>query len=144
MKITGERTPPALRWIAVFEAFKGVLGLAAAGGLLSLRHTDLHAAADSFLLRHGVDPEVHYMRMFIEGVARATDHRVGEIALLALAYAVIRLLEGYGLWLGKHWAEWLAVISAGLYLPLEFQHLFHRPTWISASVVVFIFCSSCT
>jgi uncharacterized membrane protein (DUF2068 family) len=54
-----------------------------------------------------------------------------------LGYALIRLVEAYGLWRGKHWAEWFAVISASIYLPLEYGNLAHRPTWLNAAVVVF-------
>ncbi len=127
-----QRLPLALRGIALFEAAKGVLALAAACGLLSLRHTDLHAATDAFLLRHGVNPERHYTRLFIESVAKATNHHVGEIAALAFAYALIRLAEGYGLWQGRRWAEWLAVISVGIYLPLECRHFAHHATLLNA------------
>jgi len=126
-----------LRSIAVFEAAKGLLALAAVCGLISLRHTDLHAATDAFLLRHGVNPERHYTRLFIESVAKATNHHVGQLAALGFAYALIRLVEGYGLWQGKHWAEWFAVISAGIYLPLEFQHFAHHATFLNAAVILF-------
>jgi uncharacterized membrane protein (DUF2068 family) len=128
--VTGmpERTPLALRGIALFEAAKGVLASAAAFGLISLRHTDLHSVVDAFLLRHGVDPETHYRRLFIESVARATHQHVPQIVGLAFVYALIRFAEAYGLWRGKHWAEWFAVISAGLYLPLELTHLLRHPT----------------
>ncbi len=137
MQAPPQRPPLALRGIALFEAAKGLLALAAAAGIISLRHTDLNAATVAFLLRHGINPERHYTRLFIESVAKATNHGVGEIAALAFAYALIRLAEGYGLWQGKHWAEWLAVISAGLYLPLEFQHFAHHATLLNAGVIVF-------
>ncbi len=131
------QAPPApLRTVAVFEAAKGVLALAASCGLLSLRHTDLHAATDAFLLHHGIDPERHYTRLFIESVARATNHHAGQIAALGFAYALIRLLEGYGLWQGKHWAEWMAVISTGIYLPVELWHFAHRPTLLNAGIIL--------
>jgi len=133
----GSRRPPiALRSIAGFEIVKGLLVLAAACGLLSLRNTDLHAATDAFLLRHGINPERHYTRLFIEGVARATNHHVGEIAAVAFAYAAIRFVEGYGLWREKHWAEWFAVISAGLYLPLELAHFGRHPSLFNAAVIL--------
>jgi len=131
------RPPLALRGIALFEAAKGLLALAAACGIISLRHTDLNAATIAFLLRHGINPEGRYTHLFVDSVAKATNHGVGAIAALALAYALLRLAEGYGLWQGKHWAEWLAVISAGLYLPLEFQHYAHNATLLSAGVIVF-------
>ena len=131
------RLPVGLRAIALFEGAKGVLAFGAACGLLSLRHTDLHAAADAFLLRHGIDPERHYMRLFIESVARATHHHAGQIAALGLAYALIRFVEGYGLWWGKHWAEWFAVISAGLYLPWELNTFARHPRPFTAGVILF-------
>ncbi len=129
------RPPIALRSIALFEAIKGALALAAALGLLSLRHTDLHAATDAFLLKHGINPERHYMRLFIEGVARATNHHVGEIAAIGFVYALIRFVEAFGLWREKHWAEWFAVISAGIYLPLELTHFGRHPSWFNAGVI---------
>jgi uncharacterized membrane protein (DUF2068 family) len=130
------RPPIALRSIALFEALKGALVLAASGGLLSLRHTDLHAATDAFLLRHGINPETHYMRLFIEGVAHATNRHVGEIAAIGSAYALVRFIEAFGLWREKHWAEWFAVISAGIYLPLELTHFGRHPNLFNAGVIL--------
>jgi uncharacterized membrane protein (DUF2068 family) len=126
-----------LRVIALFEAVKGILAFAASCGLLSLRRTDLHAVTDAFLLRHGIDPERHYTRLFIESVARATHTHAGQIAAVGFAYALIRLAEGYGLWRGKHWAEWFAVLSAGLYLPWELIHFARHPRWFTAGIILF-------
>jgi uncharacterized membrane protein (DUF2068 family) len=131
-----QKPPLALRTIALFEAAKGALAFAAGCGLLSFRHTDLHAVADAFLLQHRIDPETHYRRLFIESVARATHQHAGQIAALAFAYALIRIVEGYGLWQGKHWAEWFAVISAGLYLPLELSHFARHPRLLTAGVIL--------
>ena len=129
------KLPLGLRTIAVFEAVKGALAVGAGAGVLSLRHTDMHAAIDAFLLRHYIDPERHYTRLFIESFAKATHTHVGQVVAICFAYALIRFAEGYGLWNGKHWAEWFAVISAGLYLPLELQHVFHRITVVNISVM---------
>src|SRR6185437_6977028 len=72
----------------------------------------------------------------IEGVARATNRHVGEIAAIGLVYALIRFIEAFGLWREKHWAEWFAVISAGIYLPLELTHFGRHPTWFNAGVIL--------
>ena len=137
MQPSPSQQPQALRCIALFEAAKGLFVLAATCGLISLRHTDLHAATIAFLHRHGVNPDQHYTRLFIESVAKATNHHVGEIATVGFAYAVVRLVEAYGLWRGKPWAEWFAVISAGLYLPLEFQHFARHPNALNAGLILF-------
>ena len=136
MNVPSRRPPVALRSIAALEIVKGVLAVAAACGLLSLRNTDLHAATDAFLLRHGINPERHYMRLFIEGVARATNHHVRGIAACAFVYAAVRFVEGYGLWRERRWAEWFAVISAGLYLPLELTHFGRHPSFFNGGVIL--------
>ena len=100
MRELTNRLPLGLRTIALLEGAKGLLAVAAACGLLSLRHTDLHAVTDAFLLRHGIDPERHYTRLFIESVARATNHHAGQIAVFGLVYAAVRFAESYGLWPG--------------------------------------------
>lgn len=137
MSVTEKRPTLVLRSIALFEGVKGMLALAAVCGLLSLRHTDLQAAAEAFLLRHHINPERHFVRMFVENIAKATHHDFALVATMVLAYAVLRLAEGYGLWKGRPWAEWLAVVSAGIYLPLELEHLARRPTWLNVAIVVF-------
>jgi len=76
------------------------------------------------------------MRLFIEGVAKATNHHVGEIAALGFAYAAVRFVEGYGLWRERHWAEWFAVISAGIYLPIELTHFGRHPSFFTAGVIL--------
>jgi uncharacterized membrane protein (DUF2068 family) len=131
-----EHSPLAMRSIAFVEIAKGLLALAAACGVLSLRHTDLHAAVYAFLIRHGVNPEQHFGKMFIDAVASATHYPAGQIAAVASAYALVRLIEGYGLWRGRHWAEWFAVISLGIYLPLELQHYWHHATLLNAIVIL--------
>ncbi len=131
-----QHPPVTLRALGAFEAAKGALALAAACGILSLRHTDLHAAADTFLLNHGIDPERHYTRLFIESIARATHQDVGPIVAFCVIYGLIRIAEGYGLWQGRHWAEWFAVISAGLYLPFEVRHFAHRVSLLSGGLVL--------
>lgn len=141
-KMPAMPAPPArqslgLRCIALFEAAKGLLALIATCGIISLRHTDLQAVTVAFLLRHGIDPDRHHTRLFVESVANATKHNLREIVAVGFAYALIRLVEGYGLWQGKHWAEWFAVISAGLYLPLEFQHFAHHASPLSMVVIFF-------
>jgi uncharacterized membrane protein (DUF2068 family) len=38
---------------------------------------------------------------------------------LAFLYSIVRFVEAYGLWRMRTWAEWFAIISGGIYIPLE-------------------------
>jgi uncharacterized membrane protein (DUF2068 family) len=55
--------------------------------------------------------------------------------LLVLVYAAIRFTEAAGLWLEKEWAEWFALISGAIYVPLEITELVRHPNPIKWSVL---------
>jgi len=52
-----------------------------------------------------------------------TDARLWAAARIAFAYAALRFTESYGLWKGRTWAEWVALVSGTLLLPFEVREL---------------------
>ena len=126
----------ALHAIALFEAIKGGVALAAGLGLLGLLHYDVRRLALALLWRFHLDPETHYPELLLHyaDLLNAIDLRT--MAPVAIAYITVRWLEAYGLWKEKAWAEWLAALSGALYIPLEVAHLVHRPSLINAGVLL--------
>ena len=59
-----------------------------------------------------------------------------SLAALALVYSSIRLVEAYGLWNERRWAEWLAVGSGGMYIPVELYEMSHGITWMNALALI--------
>jgi uncharacterized membrane protein (DUF2068 family) len=133
----GHKAPFGLRTVAIFEFVKGFIVLVAGIGCLALLHTDVQAKAESFVRWLRIDPAWHYSQLFFEEASKVTDTRLLLGAGFAVVYAAIRFAETYGLWHERHWAEWFAVISAGLYIPFEVYHLWHRPSPITALVFLF-------
>jgi uncharacterized membrane protein (DUF2068 family) len=125
-----------VRSVALFEAAKGVLVLLAGFGLLSLLHHDFRAVAAALVGRLHLDPTHRLASVFIEAASRMTDLRLWLISLAGFLYALFRLVEAYGLWRERTWAEWLAVVSGGMYLPVEIYELSERVTWVRISAVV--------
>jgi uncharacterized membrane protein (DUF2068 family) len=123
-----------VRVVAVFEALKGGLVLAAGCGLLSLLHHDLQATAERLVRHSHLDPARHYPRIFIEAASRTNDTRLRSLAALAFLYAAVRLIEAYGLWHMRVWAEWFAIIAGSLFLPVEIYELLRRATWMRGAV----------
>jgi len=126
----------ALRPIAVLEACKGIVVLAAGFGLLSFlgRDNELHAQQIIRLLH--LNPAKHYPQIFISAMSKLDDAHLWIIAGLAAAYSMIRFVEAYGLWRERRWAEWLAALSGGIYIPLEIYELFQRVTWLRTSALI--------
>lgn len=125
-----------LRAAAVFEALKGALVIIAGCGLLALIHRDAQAFAERLVRHMHLNPARHYPRIFIEAAGRLTDSHLRTLALMAFAYATLRLAEAYGLWRARAWAEWLAIISGAAYLPVEIYEVFRRITTIRVLALV--------
>lgn len=124
-----------LHAIALFEGAKGVAAIAASVGLLSLAHHDVRAMAYALIGHFHLDPDAHYPRMLLYDATWLASANLRPVVLLAWLYASIRLLEGYGLWKDRAWAEWLASLSGALYLPLELSHLLKHTTAINGVVL---------
>ena len=129
------RNNRALHAIALVEAVKGALALAASAGLLSLAHHDIRATAYALIGHFHLDPEQHYPQLLLNYADTLGNTGLRTAVLLAWAYAALRFTEGYGLWRARAWAEWLAALSGGIYLPLEIGHLLHHTT-IANSLVL--------
>ncbi len=123
-----------VRIVALFEAAKGSLVLLAGLGLFSLIHHDVQDVAERIVKTLHMDPARKYPAIFIEAASKVSDANLWKLAWLAVVYAAIRLAEAYGLWNKKKWAEWFAVVSGGIYLPVEVYEIFHRFTWIKVGV----------
>lgn len=123
-----------MRAVAIVEGAKAVLVLLVGFGLLSLIHRDVEELAERLVRHSHLDPASKYPRIFINAADRMTDARLWMFAGFAALYSLIRGIEAYGLWFERRWAEWFALLSSGLYLPIEIYEIFHRFTWFKMAV----------
>jgi uncharacterized membrane protein (DUF2068 family) len=125
-----------VRTVATIELTKGLVVVLAGLGLLSMRHRNIWGVAESFLEFFHVNPYHHYVGVFIDLVSRISDVRLWKIALVASIYAILRFVEAFGLWYALPWAEWMAAITGGIYIPFEAADLIRRVTWFRLLVLV--------
>ena len=125
-KMTTDRT---VRFVAYLEAAKGIVVLAAATGLLSLIHQDVYQIA-ALLIEHAhLDPASKYPQIFLDAASKVEDPRLIMLAAGAALYSLVRLVEAYGLYFERAWAEILAALSGAIYVPFELLGLVRKPTW---------------
>jgi len=129
------KMPFGLRCIALAKIAKGVAVSGVSLGLFDLVHRDLNEVALKFITFARISPENHYARILLEkaGVVDAGELRKAGIA--ASIYASILLLEGLGLWFGAWWAEYVVVVTTGLFVPEELRATILRFTWGKAAVL---------
>jgi uncharacterized membrane protein (DUF2068 family) len=85
-----------------------------------------HDAADTlarWVARLHLDPGSHWIDRPLAAALALPPRSLRAIGLGTFVYAAVFLVEGVGLLLRRHWAEYLAVIATASLLPLEAYEL---------------------
>ena len=131
-----EQVKGGLRVVSVFEAAKGLLVLLSGFGLLAYIHKDLHVAAERLVRHFHLNPASRYPRIFLDLADHVTDAQLWLLAFSALFYALARLVEAYGLWHERPWAEWFGLLMGAMYVPLEVFEIARGVTWPKTVLLV--------
>lgn len=139
--MVAKRAAGSLRAVAVFEAFKGVLVLIAAGMLYRLLTSGVQDMAEALVRHFHLNPARHAPRVFAETIVNLGNAHLVALSLGAIVYAAVRFAEAWGLWRGRAWAWGFGIIGAGLYIPFELVELTRHVGWpgvlaLAANVVV--------
>jgi uncharacterized membrane protein (DUF2068 family) len=101
------------------EAAKGVIGMSLGVALHALAGHHLHWFFQAVIRHFHLTESAHAPHFVIEMLLHPERFRLEVWTGLSMAYASLRFTEAYGLWLARRWGEWLALVSAGLYVPFE-------------------------
>jgi uncharacterized membrane protein (DUF2068 family) len=127
----------AVRGVALFEAAKGLLVLIVGFDLLRPFHRDVRFHVDEIVRHMHLNPASRIPHIFMEATGRFEGMNLAPLAFGAAAYALIRFVEGYGLWRQRAWAEWFAAASGAIYIPFEVRHLIlHHHKVLTAIILV--------
>lgn len=125
-----------LRIVAILEGAKGALVLLTGFGFLSLIHTDVHLAAIELIQHLHLNPASQYPEIFLNVSNNVTDMQLWAIAIDAMLYAIIRLIEAVGLWMQLQWAKWFGLLTGGIHIPVELYDVIQVVTLAKVSVLV--------
>src|SRR3954469_7019896 len=116
-----------LRAVASFEAFKGIT-VVLLGLVLLIYHSHAEDLAESMLDHLHIDEDRRIGQMLMHAASQVSDARLWTIAGAAITYATVRFVEAWGLWQRRVRAEWFALLSGALSLPLEILKLAQKGT----------------
>jgi uncharacterized membrane protein (DUF2068 family) len=126
-----------LRLIAIWKLSHAVFFTAVGFGLLKLRgHNVVDFLNDYIILPYHLNPENREINWLLDKADDLTSHRLLLLGYAAFFYAALFAAEGIGLYLRKHWAEYLVVIVTASLLPIEVYELFHKLAWWKFAAVV--------
>lgn len=124
---------PGLHVVALLEAGKAALALTAATGLEIFGPEPLRGGIAALIRRFSLDPDHGTLPSLLNMISPDAVHLA---AAGMLAYALLHLVEAWGLWRARAWASWLGCVSAGIYLPLDVYAIVRHPGWASWSVLL--------
>jgi uncharacterized membrane protein (DUF2068 family) len=130
------RQRQVLRAVATFEFFKGVFVILMGLCAIALVHKDVWLYAESLLTLFHINTDRHSAQVFLDLADNVTDAKLWAAAQIAFAYSALRFTEAYGLWNARTWAEWVALVSGALLLPLEIRELMRGITLLRSAFFV--------
>ncbi|GAA4634974.1 DUF2127 domain-containing protein [Actinoallomurus vinaceus] len=134
-----------MRFFAIERVIRGLLIIAAAYGVwrFSANRGSIQRVFEKDIpllkpLANQVGWDLDHSRI-IESIRHVFTLKATTLTWFAigiLAYAVIELVEAVGLWLGKRWGEYFAVVATSFGLPLEIYELTERITAVRIGALV--------
>lgn len=87
-------------------------------------------------------PYIHQILTYISGI----DHKIFILISFGLfLYGSLFLIQAYGLYKKKRWAEYLTIIAVGIFIPFEMLEVFREPSiflfailLINSAIVLFL------
>jgi uncharacterized membrane protein (DUF2068 family) len=131
-----KNAPLGLRIIAAAKIVKGVILLGLSLGVFDLIHKDLTAIALHVVQIAKISPENRYVALMLGKLGLVDPRTLVRLGELSALYASILLIEGLGLWFGAAWAEYVVVISSGIFVPEECLATAHHFTWFRVSILL--------
>ncbi len=117
------KDPPRSAWglylIAADKLVKGLLLIVLGLGLLRMVHADLQETVKEWAHHLHVAPGNKFLQEALAKLLNVTPGEVRAAGIGSLLYAGLYLVEGVGLLFKQRWAEWVVVVSTGVFIPVE-------------------------
>jgi uncharacterized membrane protein (DUF2068 family) len=122
--------------IGLFKLAKAVALVAVGIGALRFLHKDLAQSVAHWVDVLRVDPDNRFIHPILAKLFSVTPRQLKELSAGTFFYATLLGIEGIGLLLRKHWAEYFTIITTGALLPLEGYELAKHVTTTKVIVLV--------
>jgi len=116
-----------LRLIGVFKLAKGALLIAAAISVFHLLHKNLADYILEWSRRLHIEPGNYVIERLLDRALTVTNRQLVVVGIVSLVYAAMFTVEGVGLLMLEHWAEWMTVITTSGLIPFEIFEIARKP-----------------
>jgi len=124
-----------LQIIGGFKLLTGLLLVGLAVGLFHWLGDDPGREAARLVSALKFDPDNQQIHGAIEWISGISPRQLEAIRVGTFLYALLYLVEGVGLLMRKHWAEYFTVIATGAGIPIEIYEVWRRLTVLRLSIL---------
>ncbi|MFC4030836.1 DUF2127 domain-containing protein [Streptomyces polygonati] len=133
-----------LRFLAVERVLRGLLIVLAAWAVWKFSNSQdaVHQLFENDLTAfRPVADHFHYdldHSPVVDTIRKTFDYKKSTLQAAAgglLLYALIEIVEGFGLWWAKRWAEYLTVVATAAFLPIEVYELTEKVSWFKIATL---------
>jgi uncharacterized membrane protein (DUF2068 family) len=134
------RREPSSRMLIAIAIYKIANGTAFVLLAMAVHHLmlqgDIAKTVETWVREIKLDPQNRHIHAIIEKLTGVSARQLHELSIGTLIYASLFYIEGIGLLFRRRWAEWMVVITTGVFLPLEVYEVYHRTTLLRITILV--------
>lgn len=119
-----------LRFLALGVAAYGVWRFRSDRAGVQRTYNDALPAIRDLYRDLGFDVTHSKLLGFIQDSFTLNSRDLLYLAIGLAAYAIIELMEAIGLWLGRRWGEYFAMVATSVFVPYEIYDLTVKITWL--------------
>jgi uncharacterized membrane protein (DUF2068 family) len=125
-----------LKVIGVLKLISGAMALLVGIGVFRFLGHDPGPRAERIVSHLGLDPHNYVIHAAISRITGIDRTHLHAIEAGTFFYAALHTVEGIGLILGYHWAEYLVIVATGSLVPFEIYEIARRFTPIRVALFV--------
>ncbi len=122
------RKKAGLKIIGVLKLISGVTALAAGVGVFHFLGHDPGPQAERVITHLGLDPQNRVIHGVVNRITGIDRSHLRALEVGTFFYAALHTVEGLGLLLGFHWAEYLVIVATGSLIPFEIYEIARKFT----------------
>lgn len=126
-----------LKFIIIYLGLLGLFEIILAASLLTF--FDGQRAAESFTtiaVSLNLDPDNRLISSTIEQASALGGNTIVALAIFVFAIGVLNCFEAAGLHYRYKWAEWLTVVTIGIFIPFELYEVLKGASFLKVAILV--------
>ena len=125
-----------LRIIAYLKLVSAVLLLTLTFGIFHLMGGDIGNKLDHYVRMMNIDTDNKMITRLLAKLSGISPKQLKRVGAVTFIYAVLYIIEGIGLLMAKHWAEYLTIFITAALIPVEVYEVLQKASTARITILI--------